>query len=489
MKSSDLTMSREEVTARMQQALANDDREAYSQAMSDMMSVIGQELRAEQANVLEEARQNNDAAVLAARGVRQLTSEERDFYTQFADACRAKDAKQALANLPVILPETVINAVFEDLRNNHPLLSKINFISTGAAIKMLMNTNGEERAVWGQLCDEIVKEILGGFKEVDTGLLKLSAFLPVCKQALELGPEWLDRFVRETLYEAFANGLEYGIVTGTGKDEPIGMDRQVGDDVVVVGGVYPQKELIEVNKLDIQTVGNLLSMLAVNDYGKGRALRNIILVVNPADRYGKVDPAIMIMAPDGTYRSTLPYGIEIIESAAVQMGEAILGLADRYFAAVGSPKEGRIDYSDHYQFLEDNRVYLIKGFATGMPKDNKAFLRLDISGLAPNVFKFENVTPVPSDDATLASLKIGALTLTPAFDPDEDTYTASTTNAKNTVNAVVNNASATVAIELNDVEIPNGTAAEWEAGENTLVATVTAEDGTTKAYSVTVTKS
>lgn len=489
MKSLDLTLTRQDVEARIMQALNDNNAEAYSAAMSDMMTVIGQELQSQMANEMEEARQSGDSAVLAARGVRQLTSEEKDFYRQFADAVKAKDPKQALTNLPVILPETVISAVFEDLRTNHPLLSKINFISTGAAIKMLLNTNGDEKAAWGQLCDEIVKEILGGFKEVDTGLLKLSAFLPVCKQALELGPEWLDRFVRETLYEAFANGLEYGIITGTGKDMPIGMDRQVGDDVVVVGGVYPQKELIEVTKIDVKSVGHLLSMLAVNDYGKARVLRDIILVVNPADKYDLVDPAIMVMGPDGSYRSTLPYGIEVVESAYVAIGEAILGLGNKYFAAVGSPKEGRIEYSDHYQFLEDNRVYLIKGFATGMPMDNKAFLRLDISGLTPNFFRFENVTYVPSDDATLANLKIGSLTLSPDFDPDEDTYTASTTNATNVINATVNNSLASVVIEVNDEVIPNGTAATWETGENDVVITVTAEDGTTKAYGVTVTKS
>ena len=489
MKAFDLSTSRQEVTARIQQALRDNDSQAYSEAMGDMMDVIGQELRAEMNEALEATRQSNDSVVLSNRGVRQLTSEEKEFYRQFADAVRAKDPKQALANLPVILPETVITAVFEDLRENHPLLSRINFMETNAAIRMLINTNGTERAVWGQLCDEIVKEILGGFKEVNTGLLKLSAFLPVCKQALELGPEWLDRFVRETLYEAFANGMEYGLVTGTGKDEPIGMDRQVGDGVTVVDGVYPQKELIEVTKLDLKTVGNLLSMLAVNDYGKTRVVNDVLFIVNPADKYGKIDPAIMIMGPDGVYHSTLPYNITVIESAAVEIGEAVFGIGRRYFAAIGSPKEGRIDYSDHYQFLEDNRVYLIKGFAVGMPKDNKSFLRLDISGVTPSYFQFENVTPVPSSDATLSALKIGALTLTPAFDPDEDTYTAATTNATNTINAVVNNASATVVVEVNDVEIPNGTAVTWEAGENTVVVTVTAEDGTTGAYTVTVTKS
>ena len=75
-------------------------------------------------------------------------------------------------------------------------------------------------ATWGELCDEIVKELTSGFVAVDTGLYKLSAFLPVCKTMLELGPEWLDNYVRQVLYEALSNGMEAGIVTGDRNKSP-----------------------------------------------------------------------------------------------------------------------------------------------------------------------------------------------------------------------------------------------------------------------------
>ena len=127
-----------------------------------------------------------------------------------------------------------------------------------------MNTNGYQQAAWGQLCDEIVQELTSGFKEVDTSLLKLSAFMPVCKAMLELGPEWLDSFVRQVLYEAYANGLEAGFVAGSGNGQPIGMNRQVGDNVTVTGGVYPVKSPISVPDLSPNTVGNLLALIATD---------------------------------------------------------------------------------------------------------------------------------------------------------------------------------------------------------------------------------
>jgi len=53
------------------------------------------------------------------------------------------------------------------------------------------------------------------------GEVKLSAFIPVSQSILDLGPEWLDRYVRTILSEAIFEGLEGGIIKGTGKDEPI----------------------------------------------------------------------------------------------------------------------------------------------------------------------------------------------------------------------------------------------------------------------------
>lgn len=490
MKSNDLIKTREEARAAMMQALRDNNSEAFGEAFDQMLENIQSAVSQEAEKMINDFTAAQDEKTLETRGVRQLTSEEKSFYQKFGDCIKSKNPTQALTDMNLAFPETVINSVFEDLRTEHPLLSKIDFMPTGAAVKMIMNTNGVDRAQWGELCDEIVKEAAGGIKVVETTLFKLSAFIFVCKQLLILGPSWLDRFVRETLYEYFANGLEYGIVTGTGKDMPIGMDRQVGEGVVRVDDVYPKKEIIEINNLGIITLGNLISMVSVNENGRPRNISNMIMVVNPADYYSKVFPATHFLAPDGTWRNALPYPVSFIPSAAVTIGEAVFGLARRYFAAAGSSKEGNIEYSDHYRFLEDQRTYIIKGFANGMPKDNKAFLRLDIRGLEAPAFRVENVTYTKSNDATLNGLKVGALRMSPEFVPSTSTYTAATTNAKNVVNAVAANAGATVTVSVNGEVIQNGSAYEWKSGENVVTVNVTAEDGTTKEeYTVTVTKS
>ena len=492
-------LTREELRARIQQAVKDGDTQAFTDAFNQMVEVIGDDVMQQANSRLDEMRQASDTQVLAVRGVRQLTSRERDYYQKLSAAMRDKDPRQAVTNLDLVMPETVVDAVFDELQTSHPLLSHIQFMNTRGAIRMMMNTNGYQTAAWGPLCSEVVQELTSGFKEVDTSLLKLAAILPVCKAMLELGPEWLDNFVRQVLYEAFANGLEAGIVAGNGNNQPIGMNRQVGDNVTVTGGVYPVKSPITVNDLSPTTVGNLLALMAVDPNGKARVIRDVILVVHPVDYFQRIMPATTVMGPDGTYRNdVLPYPITVIQSPAVDQGQAIIGIGYKYFAAAGTVRDGRIEYSDDYHFAEDERMYMIKGYANGFPMDNNAFFVLDITGIRPAVWKVEQVTsPTPGTNADLADLRIGGLALSPAFDADTLTgYTASTTNATNTVMAIP--ADANAAIEITNkgpsdeeaTPVVNGRAVTWATGANTLTVKVTAENGTTtKSYVVTVTKS
>ena len=403
MKSNDINKNkRDEIRFAMQGAIKAGNTEEFYQQFDKMLEVIGEEVAGQYEQKLNDLQQEMDSRILTARGVRQLTSKEREYYQKVAEAMKSSNPKQALANLDVVMPKTIIDSVFEDLRTNHPLLSKINFMASGGAIKLMMNTDGGHVAVWGKLTAEIVKELTSGFKEVSTVLCKLSAFVPVSKDMLDLGPEWLDKYVREILYEATANGLEVGIIAGDGADQPIGMIRQVGEGVSVVDGKYPEKEAIALTEIDPNSIGALLGTMAVGPNGKARQVKDVIFIVNHQDYFTKVMPATTVMAPDGTYRNdVMPYPMSIIPTGAVESGKAVMGLAYRYFAAAGTAKQGKIEYSDDYRFLEDERVYLIKLFANGMPKDNNAFQVLDISNLLPLTWKLiqmENAAAAASAD-------------------------------------------------------------------------------------------
>lgn len=492
MKSNDIInkISERELT----EAIQSGDAGKLAEIFNARIAQIGEDLRAE----YDEMVRKGDETVLANRGAMILTSEEKAFYEKFGEAVKASDPKQAISNIDVAMPKTVIDRVFEDLRTNHPLLSKINFIQSGGVARFFVNTNGFQKGAWGTLCAEIVKEIASGFKLVESNLKKLSAFLPMCKAMLELGPEWLDRYIREILYEAIANGMEDGIINGDGKDAPIGMIRQVGDSVAVVGGVYPEKVPVVIEDLSPATIGNLLAIVSEDEEGKSRNVDGIVMIVNPTTYFQRMMPALSILGPDGIYRNdVLPYPVEIIKSAAVAKDRAILGIARRYVALAGLPKEGRIEYSDEAHFLEDERIYIAKTYANGFPMDDNSFVYLNIENIKPYFMRVVNLSaPTASENANLSNLRIGSA-LSTAFAPGTTSYTASVTKASGVITAIAEDPAASVAIKLvntthpsSGVAVANGERVTWDTGTNTLTFTVTAEDGTTtKTYTVTVTKS
>lgn len=391
-----------EILQKINDALKEGNEEDFAQAFTEFTEFM-------QKAVLDEAKglvQAADTTVLLNRGVRQLTSKEKEFYQKTIDAMKSTNPKQALADLDVVMPETVIDAVFEDLKEEHELLSVIDFRNTSAITKMLLNTHGNQLATWDKLCTSIVTELTSGFKMVDMSLNKLSAFIPVCKDMLDLGPAWLDKYVRTILAEAIAFGLEEGIINGDGKNKPIGMNRQVGDDVTITGGVYPLKETTKITSLEPVEYGKILSTITKVPKGKdeegkekyiSRVIKEVIMIVNPTDYLLKIMPATTIRGTDGLYRNNvLPFPTKIIQSVQLSEGKAIIGLAKRYFMGLGTEKSGKIEYSDEYKFLEDERIYLTKLYGHGQPLDNNAFVYADISELKPANVKVEVIQDTPT---------------------------------------------------------------------------------------------
>lgn len=92
------------------------------------------------------------------------------------------------------------------------------------------------------------------------------------------------------------------------------------------------------------------------------------------------------------------------------------------------------------------------------------------------------------DAAKLATLSIGALSLTPSFDADVTAYTATTSNASNAVTATGAD-DATVTIRANGELIDSGDSVTWNDGNNSVMITVSAAGKASTTYQITVIKS
>lgn len=350
--------------------LADKILEANIQASQEIQNRLIQESKTFNAD-------NADMQVLASRGFRALTHEETKYYNAVADA-------SSLADVP--LPRTVFDRVFEDLLNEHPLLSEITFQNTTGITEFVTRTGEVEAAWWGPLCDEIKKKLENGFKVEAVNLYKVSAYMPICKAMLDLGPVWLDRFVRESLGESIAMALEEAILVGTGENMPIGVTRKLDD---VSGGQHVEKTPVALTDLAPATIGTQI----MTPLTKGRitTLGKILLIVNPNDYWSKLFPVTTYQTDEGQYKTqNLPFNAEIIQSVHVPAKRMIVGQGKDYFMGVGSAK--KIEYSDEFRFLDDQRVYIAKQYANGRPVSDDAFLYFDISDfqLVP-----ETVTPTP----------------------------------------------------------------------------------------------
>ena len=336
----------------------------------------------------EEAIESNDSNVLAQRGFRQLTSKELKFYEKFIKSAKASDPKQAFTTLlgtdeeKDFMLETIMEDVFKDLQEEHALLNKITFQNVKFLTTWLLNDHTSQKAVWGEITDAISKEITSGFKTINVNQFKLSAFAVIEKGMLDLGPVFLDAYIRTCLKEALALGLEDAIINGTGKDMPIGLTRDIHEGVSVSGGVYPEKEAIEVTDFTPKSYGALLGKLITKENGRKRNFSKVTLIVNQTDYLTKIMPATTVLNANGTYVNNLfPFPTEVIISNVLEDGKAVLCLLDEYFMGIGGSKDGVIEYSDDYKFIEDQRAYKIKLYGTGRCEDNTSSLLLDISEL------------------------------------------------------------------------------------------------------------
>lgn len=406
MKSKDLkNASRTEIVQALNAAMAAGEPEQIAQAMEYLAENIENEVMQAAKDMVNI--EQLDAQALAARGLRQLTHAEKEYYEAVSNAMRSSDPKQALANLTVTMPETIIESVFEDLAQEHELLRIVNFQTMTARVKWILNKNGRQKAKWGSLTAEFTKELEGEFEVFDATMYSLMAFMPVHKSILDLGATWLDAYVRAVLKEANAVGLEEAIVAGTGVDMPIGMMKDLTASKAD-GEPYPDKAAIPVTSLSPAVYGEIISNLAVSRNGQPRKIGKLVMVANPQDYFKRIMPATTVMRPDGTYaNNVLPYPTEIIQCTEIPIGKAVVGIAENYFMGLGaSTKEGVIQYDDSVRFIQNQRVYATFLYGNGKPVDNTSFLVLDISGLEPSHYAVSLISG--TDTAAVASaLSVG----------------------------------------------------------------------------------
>lgn len=246
---------------------------------------------------------NGNKAILAQRGYRQLTSEETKYYEKLIQAGKTNAPKQELEGLlnGDVMPVTIIEDVYKDLVDEHPLLSRINFQNVAYLTRWLLNDHSKQNAVWGEINSEITKEITSGFKVIEVNQCKLTAYTLIEKDMLDLGPIFLDNYLRTFLKDALLCALEKAVVSGNGVNCPIGLDRDIHEGVSVSStDGYPQKKATKVTSFLPVEYGKIVANLVKSEKGNARKFEKVLMICNMTDYLTKVMPATTVLTGTGT---------------------------------------------------------------------------------------------------------------------------------------------------------------------------------------------
>ncbi|PGC94608.1 phage major capsid protein [Bacillus toyonensis] len=342
--------------------------EEQSAALNSMIEALATDVRVDILNQVNESMV--DRSIMQSRGSNVLTSEEMKFFNAVVQDGGFKDTE--------ILPKTTQERIFDDLVNGHPFLDHIGLENLGAVTEFIYG-DPEGAAVWGPLFGDIQGQLNATFRKEPITQLKLTAFIPLSNDMLNLGPVWVERYVRAMITEAMAVGLERGFVVGTGKNEPIGLLKDPSGSVT--GGVYPDKKVagtltFEPGRKTINELKNVVKLLAKKLKADGKdadkpknIAGKVVMVTNPFDTFDVQANATTLNAA-GVYVTSLPFNPTPTESVFVPQGKVLFFVKGEYIAAMGGTEP--IKKFDQTLALEDATLYIAKQYATGKPKDKYA---------------------------------------------------------------------------------------------------------------------
>lgn len=310
-------------------------------------------------------------------GAGRLASEEIKFYNSIDTEVGYKEE--------ILLPQQTIDRIFEDLVQSHPLLQEIGLQTAGLRLKFL-KSEPSGTAVWGKIFGEIKGQLDAAFSEETDIQHKLTAFVVVPNDLIEMGPNWVERFVRTQIDEAFSYALVLAFVDGDGNEKPIGLRKNVSEGVTVTGGVYPDKPktgtlTFASAETTIKEITGVMNKLSVKENGKRITVDGkVIFICNPAQAWA-LKAQYTIQNANGAFITALPFGVRVVEAEGVPENEVIAFVKGRYDAFMGGGT--KVKKFDQTLAMEDCTLYTAKSFFYGKSRDDKAALlyTLDLEGL------------------------------------------------------------------------------------------------------------
>lgn len=362
--------------------------EEINAALEEYVTAIAEDAGKQVKAEYEELKNVTDNAVLAARGIPTLTADETKFYNEAV--------KKGGFDEDIVWPETVLERIFENLQNDHPILNIINFTPTVGRVKVI-RARRTGVAVFGPLHKDLEGQLDSKFGATEFVQLALTAFFLISNDTLDLGPRWIDRFISISLSEAVRDIWAEKVIVGTGNDEPIGLLKNVDGaldpstglpDKASSGTLTFAKDKI-VNELAgvMKKLSKYTYKVDKNDVGevKYRKISGMVhLIVNPVNYYDIV-AAVTFANLNNVYGSNMPFiPIEnIVESIDVPENKLISFVKGEYEATQSRPEKVYV-YKETFA-MKRATLYAIDMLGNGYPTNNDAAHVYDLKFEVPKV--------------------------------------------------------------------------------------------------------
>ena len=322
----------------------------------------------------EEAKAKSDEQFAKSLNLRVLSKEETKFYENFKDIKQAITAKQV-----DIIPTSIIDRTLDDVKKESGVLKLVQFAP--ADVKKWLVAEKTGTYAWGELFGTIGGELSAEFSTLNVDLNKLSTYLIIPKAIRDLSLPFVDKYFMAILEENMIDGLEYGYLSGNGKNQPIGIYNQIAKST---DGVHTEKVLNStIKNFTPKSLAPVKKSLSKD--GK-RTFDKIYLICNPADQADYVDPAIY----DREGRLVSSYkNLEVIPCANNPKGKAVFTLDQKYVMGISGVK---INDYDQTKALDDADVVIAKAYANGRAVDDSVAYVFDVTKLEEYIPTYQTIT-------------------------------------------------------------------------------------------------
>ena len=355
--------------------------EEKATAFSDMMNSLGTDTVD---YIKKQVNDKTEAFLDMKKQDPSLTADE----IKFVNEVSTDSSLDKPSSTDILVPESVIDRVMEDLSTDHPLLGVIGLKNNGIRLKFL-SSDASGAAVWGDFMGDIQGQLKAKFGKESSIQSKLTAYMVLPKDLKDFGAGYIMNYITTEIREAMANAAESAFLSGDGVKKPIGLDRDLSAGVAASDGsgtiTYPAKKPVDTLTLSnskefAKQIAEVMIKLSKKENGKPQNISGkVIFVMSPAQHY-RLEAQAMVQNQAGAFVTALPFNMKVVESQFQADDTTTVFVQGRYDAYEAGNMT--ITAFDQTLAFEDEMLYTVKHFYYGKARDNNAALvyKLDFSG-------------------------------------------------------------------------------------------------------------